>query len=100
MLRLIRDAAAGGAKRGTAVAVCGGLASEIAAAPILIGLGVTELSAAPAAIPELKAAIRDADHDANAATSPSGRWSARPPPRCAAWRWRWRRAAAKMGAMP
>jgi phosphoenolpyruvate-protein kinase (PTS system EI component) len=41
------------------VAVCGSLASEIAAAPILIGLGVAELSAAPAAIPDLKAAIRE-----------------------------------------
>jgi len=28
------------------------------AAPILIGLGVTELSASPAVVPELKAAIR------------------------------------------
>ncbi len=59
VLRLVRDAAAGGAKRARAVAVCGSLASEIAAAPILIGLGVTELSAAPAAIPDLKAAIRE-----------------------------------------
>jgi signal transduction protein with GAF and PtsI domain len=30
-----------------------------ASAAILIGLGVTELSAAPAAIPELKAALRE-----------------------------------------
>jgi phosphoenolpyruvate-protein phosphotransferase len=59
VLRLVREAAAGGAKRGRTVAVCGSLASEIAAAPILIGLGVTELSAAPAAIPDLKAAIRE-----------------------------------------
>jgi phosphoenolpyruvate-protein kinase (PTS system EI component) len=59
VLRLVREAAAGGTSRGRPVAVCGGLASDLAAAPILIGLGVTELSAAPAAIPELKAAIRD-----------------------------------------
>ncbi|HEY1753062.1 MAG TPA: putative PEP-binding protein, partial [Caulobacteraceae bacterium] len=58
VLRLARQAAAGGAARGRTVAVCGSLASEPPAAPILIGLGVTELSAAPAAIPELKAAIR------------------------------------------
>jgi phosphoenolpyruvate-protein kinase (PTS system EI component) len=43
--------------------VCGSLASEVAAAPILIGLGVTELSAAPAAIPDLKAAIRELTMD-------------------------------------
>jgi len=59
VLRLVREAAAGAARRGRPVAVCGSLASDLAAAPILIGLGVTELSAAPAAIPELKAAIRD-----------------------------------------
>jgi phosphocarrier protein FPr/phosphocarrier protein len=59
VLRLVRETVAGGAKRGRTIAVCGSLASELAAAPILIGLGVTELSAAPAAIPELKAAIGD-----------------------------------------
>jgi len=58
VLRLVRDAAAGGAKHGRPVSVCGGLASDLAAAPILIGLGVTELSASPAVVPELKAAIR------------------------------------------
>ena len=63
VLRLVREAAAGGARHGRTVAVCGSLASEIAAAPILIGLGVTELSAAPAAIPDLKAAIRDLTMD-------------------------------------
>jgi phosphoenolpyruvate-protein kinase (PTS system EI component) len=59
VLRLVRETAAGGAAWGRTVAVCGSLASELAAAPILIGLGVTELSASPAAIPELKAAIRE-----------------------------------------
>ncbi len=63
VLRLIGEAARGGARRGRRVAVCGALASEVAAAPILIGLGVTELSAATAAIPELKAAIRELTMD-------------------------------------
>jgi phosphocarrier protein FPr/phosphocarrier protein len=58
VLRLVQAAAGGGARHRRPVSVCGGLASEIAAAPILIGLGATELSAAPAAVPELKAAIR------------------------------------------
>ncbi|HEY2706909.1 MAG TPA: phosphoenolpyruvate--protein phosphotransferase [Caulobacteraceae bacterium] len=58
VLRLIREAARGGATKGRTVAVCGGVASDLVAAPILIGLGVTELSAAPATVPELKAAIR------------------------------------------
>ncbi len=59
MLRLVQQAAAGGARHDRVVSVCGGLASELAAAPILIGLGVTELSASPAMVPELKAAIRE-----------------------------------------
>lgn len=58
VLRLIALTCEGAAKSGKWVGVCGGLASEIAAAPLLIGLGVTELSAAPAAIPALKAVIR------------------------------------------
>ena len=58
VLRLVQQAAVGGTLRSRTVSVCGGLASELVAAPILIGLGVTELSASPAAVPELKAAIR------------------------------------------
>jgi phosphocarrier protein FPr/phosphocarrier protein len=40
------------------VAVCGGLASEPAAVPILIGLGVKELSVVPTLVPQLKSLIR------------------------------------------
>ena len=58
VLRMIAKAAEGGAGHGRMVAVCGGLASDLAAVPILIGLGVTELSATPAAIPEVKALVR------------------------------------------
>jgi phosphoenolpyruvate-protein kinase (PTS system EI component) len=42
---------------GRGIAVCGGLASDPAAVPILIGLGVHELSAVPTMIPQLKALI-------------------------------------------
>jgi len=58
VLRLIGQAAAGGAKHGRMVAVCGALAFEPAAVPILIGLGVTELSGAASAVPEIKALVR------------------------------------------
>ncbi|HEY2357608.1 MAG TPA: phosphoenolpyruvate--protein phosphotransferase [Phenylobacterium sp.] len=58
VLRLIGLAAEGGRKHGRPVAVCGALASDLAAVPILIGLGVTELSAAAAVIPEVKALVR------------------------------------------
>ncbi|MES1198628.1 MAG: phosphoenolpyruvate--protein phosphotransferase [Pseudomonadota bacterium] len=58
VLRLIAQTADGARKHGRWLGVCGGLAGELAAAPILIGLGVTELSAAPALLPELKALVR------------------------------------------
>jgi multiphosphoryl transfer protein len=58
VLRLIGQAARGGATHGRWTGVCGGLASDPLAAPLLIGLGVTELSATPAIIPTLKAAVR------------------------------------------
>ncbi|WP_375194449.1 phosphoenolpyruvate--protein phosphotransferase [Sphingobium sp.] len=40
------------------VGVCGGLASDRLAIPLLLGLGVTELSAAPRFVPDLKALVR------------------------------------------
>jgi phosphoenolpyruvate-protein phosphotransferase len=58
VLRLIGQAVEGARRHGRTVGVCGGLASDLAAAPILIGLGVTELSATPTMAPELKALIR------------------------------------------
>jgi len=58
VLRLIALASEGAAKHGRWLGVCGGVASDPAAAPILIGLGVTELSATPATIPALKAKVR------------------------------------------
>ncbi|QCG90794.1 phosphoenolpyruvate--protein phosphotransferase [Azospirillum sp. TSH100] len=58
VLRLIRLAVIGAKTRDRVVAVCGGSASDPMAAPLLIGLGVTELSATPAVIADLKAFIR------------------------------------------
>lgn len=46
---------------GMAVAVCGDLASRPEAVPLLLGLGVAELSCAPARVPEVKAAVRRTD---------------------------------------
>jgi phosphocarrier protein FPr len=43
----------------TTVAVCGDLASRPEAAPLLIGLGVRELSAVAPRVPDLKAVIRE-----------------------------------------
>ncbi|WP_068084130.1 phosphoenolpyruvate--protein phosphotransferase [Polycladidibacter stylochi] len=58
VLRLIEQAAIGAKPLNRTVAVCGGAASDLAAVPILIGLGVTELSATPAVIADIKALIR------------------------------------------
>lgn len=57
VLRLIAGAATAAVQRGRMVAVCGGLASEPLAAPLLVGLGVHELSAVGAVIPRLKACL-------------------------------------------
>jgi phosphocarrier protein FPr/phosphocarrier protein len=57
VLRLVARAAEAAHAQGRHAAVCGGLASEPLAAPLLVGLGVHELSAVPAVIPELKERI-------------------------------------------
>ena len=57
VLRLIARTAEAANSHGRRVAVCGGLASDPTAAPILIGLGVHELSVVPSVIPQLKALI-------------------------------------------
>ncbi|WP_170313684.1 phosphoenolpyruvate--protein phosphotransferase [Phytoactinopolyspora halophila] len=43
------------------VAVCGEIASDPVAAPLLLGLGVDELSVGPYAVPEVKQAVRELD---------------------------------------
>jgi phosphocarrier protein FPr/phosphocarrier protein len=58
VLRLSFETAKGAAKHGRWTGVCGGLASDLAAAPILIGLGVRELSATIGQIADLKAKVR------------------------------------------
>ncbi|MEX2051028.1 MAG: putative PEP-binding protein, partial [Steroidobacteraceae bacterium] len=58
VLRLIGDVCSAARAAGRGVAVCGGLASDPAAAPLLVGLGVGELSAVPAMIPAVKDTVR------------------------------------------
>jgi multiphosphoryl transfer protein len=58
VLQLIDGVASAARAAGRPVAVCGGLASEPAAAPLLVGLGIGELSAVPGAIPAIKDAVR------------------------------------------
>lgn len=64
VLRLIAQTCAGGRGHALGTSVCGALAGDPAAIPILIGLGVGKLSMATAAIPEAKALIRTLSPDA------------------------------------
>jgi phosphoenolpyruvate-protein phosphotransferase len=57
VLQLIAAAAIASDAAGKLVAVCGGVAADRTAVPILLGLGVRELSVVPAAIPALKRQI-------------------------------------------
>ena len=61
VLRMIDQTCQGASQHGRWVGVCGGLASDLAAVPILLGLGVTELSATAAIVPEVKALVRTLD---------------------------------------
>jgi phosphoenolpyruvate-protein phosphotransferase len=57
VLQMIAAAARAGKAAGKLVAVCGGVAADRTAVPILLGLGVRELSVVPTAIPALKRQI-------------------------------------------
>lgn len=54
VLRLIAMTGEAARKHSRQVAVCGGLASDPLAAPVLLGLGISELSVVPSMIPRLK----------------------------------------------
>ncbi len=58
ILQLIAQTVAGAAAEGKWVGICGGMASDPQAVPILVGLGVKELSCSVPAIPMVKAAVR------------------------------------------
>jgi phosphocarrier protein FPr/phosphocarrier protein len=61
VLRLIDETVRGAAAYGRITGVCGGLAAVSDAIPVLIGLGVTELSVPAGAIAETKAILRSLD---------------------------------------
>lgn len=62
VLRLIDIAVRGATKHGKWVGVCGALGGDPLAVPILVGLGVTELSVDPVAVPGIKARVRRLDY--------------------------------------
>ena len=69
VLRLIDATARGAATHGRPVAVCGGLASDPAAVPLLLGLGVDELSV----VPDADSAAQGAGARARR-SKPAARW--------------------------
>jgi phosphotransferase system enzyme I (PtsI) len=64
VLRLIRLVRRAAARHHTPVSLCGEMASDPALIGLLVGLGLTDFSMTPAAIPTVRQAIRDlrADH--------------------------------------
>ncbi|SIT36955.1 Multiphosphoryl transfer protein (Includes: Phosphoenolpyruvate-protein phosphotransferase; Phosphocarrier protein HPr; Fructose-specific phosphotransferase enzyme IIA component) [Paraburkholderia ribeironis] len=62
VLRLIAATVQGAEKHGKWVGVCGALAGDPLAMPLLVGLGVTELSVDPVSVPGIKALVRNLDY--------------------------------------
>ena len=58
VLRMIAQTAAGAKAHNRRAGICGGLASDLAAVPILIGLGISELSVTTGQLPDVKALVR------------------------------------------
>ncbi len=57
VLRLIHQVAVAGKRAGKPVAVCGEMAGNVQLAPLLVGLGVDELSMNPTALPLVRTAL-------------------------------------------
>ena len=63
VLRMIRQTVQAGHGRDIPVSVCGEMAGDIQCAPVLLGLGVDELSMRPAVLPRVKRLLRHSDSD-------------------------------------
>ncbi len=69
VLGLIATVVRGARARALPVAVCGVLAGDVFAVPVLVGLGVTELSVSPSAVATVKQVVCDLDAGAAAAVA-------------------------------
>ncbi len=58
LLRLIGEVAQAAKRAGISVTVCGEMAGDPSVAPVLLGLGIHELSMSAVAIPEVKSVVR------------------------------------------
>jgi phosphotransferase system enzyme I (PtsP) len=62
VLALIDQSVRAGRRAGIPVSICGELASNPLAVPILVGLGIQELSGTPSAVPVVKEIVHAIDH--------------------------------------
>lgn len=62
ILRALAAVAQSASAAGIPCALCGAMAGELLALPVLVGLGIHELSVEPTAVPEIKAALRRIDY--------------------------------------
>ncbi|MCI5222694.1 MAG: phosphoenolpyruvate--protein phosphotransferase [Candidatus Electrothrix sp. AR4] len=59
VLRMIRQTVIAGHNQGIEVSLCGEMAGDVFTAPVLLGLGLDELSMRPSAIPHVKRLLRN-----------------------------------------
>jgi phosphotransferase system enzyme I (PtsI) len=63
IVRLLRLTAAAAHRHNVHLSVCGEMAGDLLAVPILVGLGIDEFSVSPNVIPEVKRVIRSVTYD-------------------------------------
>ena len=63
VLRMIYNTVNAAHSAGIEVAICGEMGGELAYVPILVGMGLDELSMNPQSIPQIKQAIRESNHE-------------------------------------
>lgn len=59
VLKILSDVVRAAHAKSLPVSICGDLASDLRALPLLVGLGFDELSTVPSVIPQIKAVLRD-----------------------------------------
>lgn len=64
IIRLIKMVVDAGHANDLWVGVCGEMAGDVSLTPLLIGLGIDELSAGPSLVPRVKSAVRNLDRNA------------------------------------
>ena len=71
VVRLLRDIARTAARRGKPVAVCGEIAGDPMFVPLLLAVGINELSLHPGTLLQVRRTIRDSDLSALRAATPA-----------------------------